>query len=138
MADYGAIRDGLKTRLETISALAVVYDTVPDRVIVPSAVIAPGSPVADYHESGSDSAPLTRFNFSVVVLVQHWEPNAAQDVVDAMISGSASVFTAIEGDKTLGGVASTCQVTRCLDYGRIPVADSEYSGARFQVEVFAV
>jgi hypothetical protein len=69
--------------------------------------------------------------------VQHWEPNAAQDRIDAVISGAGSVETAIEGNKVLGGAASTCQVARCLDYGRILVADTEYSGARFTVEVYA-
>jgi len=137
MADYAAIRDGLKTRLETISALAVAYDNVPDRVVVPCAVVAPGSPVAQYHQSGNDAGQLIQFNFDVVVLVQHWEPNAAQDRIDAMISGAGSVQTAIEGDKTLDGNAATVQVIRCLDYGRIQVADTEYSGARFTVEVLA-
>jgi hypothetical protein len=137
MADYAAIRDGLKTRLETISALTVVYDNVPDRVVVPCAVVAPGSPIAQYHQSGNDSGALTQFNFDVIVLVQHWEPNAAQDRIDAVISGAGSVETAIEGNKVLGGAASTCQVARCLDYGRILVADTEYSGARFTVEVYA-
>ena len=137
MADYAAIRDGLKTRLETISALTVVYDNVPDRVVVPCAVVAPGSPIAQYHQSGNDSGALTQFNFDIIVLVQHWEPNAAQDRIDAVISGAESVETAIEGNKVLGGAASTCQVVRCLDYGRILVADTEYSGARFTVEVYA-
>jgi hypothetical protein len=137
MADYAAIRDGLKTRLETISALTVVYDNVPDRVVVPCAVVAPGSPIAQYHQSGNDSGALTQFNFDIIVLVQHWEPNAAQDRIDAVISGAGSVETAIEGNKVLGGAASTCQVVRCLDYGRILVADTEYSGARFTVEVYA-
>ena len=137
MADYAAIRDGLKTRLETISALTVVYDTVPDRVVVPCAIVAPGSPIAQYHQSGNDSGALTQFNFDIIVLVQHWEPNAAQDRIDAVISGAGSVETAIEGSKVLGGAASTCQVVRCLDYGRILVADTEYSGARFTVEVYA-
>jgi hypothetical protein len=54
-----------------------------------------------------------------------------------MISGAGSVQTAIEGDKTLDGNAATVQVIRCLDYGRIQVADTEYSGARFTVEVLA-
>ena len=137
MADYAAIRDGLKTRLETISALTVVYDNVPDRVVVPCAVVAPGSPIAQYHQSGNDSGALTQFNFDIIVLVQHWEPNAAQDRIDAVISGAGSVETAIEGNKVLGGAASTCQVVRCPDYGRILVADTEYSGARFTVEVYA-
>jgi len=138
MADYAAIRAGLKTRLETISSLVAVYDTVPDRVVAPSAVVAVGSPVADYHDSMSGAGgALTRFNFEVIVLAARWEPTAGQDQIAAYISGSGSVPTAIEGDATLGGDASTTQVTRCVDLGQIQVADSQYYGGRFTVEVYA-
>ncbi len=137
MADYGAIRDGLKTRLETISALAVAFDTFPDRVVVPAAVVIPGSNVASYHGSGNDAGQLTTFTFHLEVLVARWEPHSAQDALDAYISGADSVQTAILGDKTLGGNAYDCQVVRCFDYGGRVVADSEYLGATFEVEVIA-
>jgi hypothetical protein len=127
MADYAAIRDGLKTRLETISALTVVYDNVPDRVVVPCAVVAPGSPIAQYHQSGNDSGALTQFNFDVIVLVQHWEPNAAQDRIDAVISGAGSVETAIEGNKVLGGAASTWETTQSRGWNQAVLSPKKTS-----------
>lgn len=137
MADYGAIRDGLKTRLETISALAVAFDTFPDRVVVPAAVVVPGANVARYHGSGNDAGQLTTFTFHIEVLVSRWEPHSAQDALDAYVSGTESVEAAVRGDKTLGGNAYDVQVVRAFDYGGRVVADSEYLGLTFEVEVIA-
>ena len=136
MADSGAIRDQLKVRLETVSAFVAVFDTLPDRVTVPCAIVRPGSPVADYHEAMGGQG-LSRFNFEVLALAQRWEPNAGQDVLDGFISGSASVETAIRGDETLGGEASTSQVTSCTAFGQVQVADSLFWGCVFNVEVYS-
>lgn len=136
MADYAAIRDQLKVRLETVSAFTAVFDTVPDRVTVPCAIVRPGSPVAEYHQAMSGQG-LSRFNFEVLALAQRWEPNAGQDVLDGFISGAAGVEAAIRGDATLDGEASTSQVTTCSQYGNLIVADSQYVGAIFNVEVYA-
>jgi len=80
---------------------------------------------------------VSRFNFEVLALAQRWEPSAGQDVLDSFITGSDSVETAIRGDTTLGGEASTSQVTSCTAYGNVNVADSQYVGAIFNVEVYA-
>ena len=136
MADYGAIRDQIAVRLRTVSTFAVVFDTMPDRVTVPCAIVRPGSPVADYHEAMGGQG-VSRFNFEVLTLAQRWEPNAGQDVLDSFITGSDSVETAIRGDTTLGGEASTSQVTSCTAYGNVNVTDSQYVGAIFNVEVYA-
>lgn len=136
MADYGAIRDQLKVRLETVSTFKAVFDTVPDRVTVPCAIVRPGSPVAEYHQS-MNGAGLGLFRFEILALAQRWEPNAGQDVVDGLMSGASSVEAAIRGDETLGGEAATTQVTSCTGYGNVQVADSQYVGAVFNVEVYA-
>ena len=136
MADYSAIRDQIKVRLETVSTFAVVFDTMPDRVTIPCAIVRPGSPVADYHEAMGGQG-VSRFNFEVLALAQRWEPNAGQDVLDSFITGSDSVEAAIRGDTTLGGEASTSQVTSCTAYGNVQVADSFYVGAIFNCEVYS-
>ena len=136
MADYAAIRDQLKVRLETVSAFAAVFDTVPDRVTVPCAIVRPGAPVAEYLQAMAGQG-LSRFNFEVLALAQRWEPNAGQDVLDGFNSGSAGVEAAIRGDATLDGEASTSQVITCSQYGNLIVAASQYVGAIFNVEVYA-
>tara|TARA_R110000796_G_scaffold48615_4_gene116468 strand:+ start:345 stop:764 length:420 start_codon:yes stop_codon:yes gene_type:complete len=138
MADYAAIRDGLKTTLETISAVKVAYDTVPDRVIVPSCVVQPGSPVVEYHQSMEGAGGnLQLFHIDVVALAGRFEPGAGQDVLDAMISGSGSVEAAVRADPQLSDSALFASVIRCVDYGNITVGDTIYYGCRFQLEVYA-
>ena len=136
MADYAAIRDGLKTALEGITNVKVAYDTVPDRVIVPSMVVQPGNPVAGYHESFDGAGGgLVALRYEVVALAGRWEPGAGQGILDGFILGAGSVPTAIAADVTLGGTAIDTQVVSCLDYGNISVADSQYYGCRFIVEI---
>jgi hypothetical protein len=138
MADYGAIRDGLKTRLETISALKVAYDTIPDSVIIPSAVVSPGNPVVEYLGSmAGTGGGLQEFRFEIVALAGRFEPGAGQDTLDSLVSGADSVEAAIRGDATLGGTAVDAVVVRCLDYGSVTVDGAAYYGCRFIVEVKA-
>ena len=138
MADYAAIRDGLAARLETISTFVVVHSTVPGRVVAPAAVVVPGRPIAVYHDSmvGSGGS-LTVYNFEVVCCVQSIAEEFAQDTLDGLISGTGSVQAAIEADPTLGGAATTCQVRQAVDYGTVAFADTEFIGARFEVQVYA-
>jgi len=138
MADYTAIRDGLATRLETVSTFLTVHATVPNRIVAPSAVVVPGRPVATYHDSMvGTSGSLTVFNFELVCAVQSMTEEFAQDALDDLISGADSVPAAIEADPTLGGAATTCQVRQAVDYGVVAFADTEFIGARFLVEVIA-
>lgn len=138
MASYAGIRDGLKTRLETISLFLAVHDTVPSRTVAPAAIVVPGIPVVDYHQSMEGSGgSLQRFRFDVVCAVQQMSEPFSQDDLDGLVSGSGSVKTAIEGDVTLGGAALTSVVQRCTDYGEISIADTTYTGCRFEVEVYA-
>lgn len=51
MADYSAIRDGIKTRLETSATFIQVADTAPDTISPPCAIVLPGSPVVEYHQA---------------------------------------------------------------------------------------
>ena len=136
MADLTAIRDQLKVRLETVSAFVAVFETVPDRCPVPCGVVRLGSPAVVYHEAMGGQG-LTKFNFEVLALAQRWEPNAGQDILDDFMSGSDSVEAAIRGDTTLGGEASTAQVTSCTAVGNVAVADSLFWGCQFNVEVYA-
>lgn len=138
MADYGAIRDGIATRLATIDTFVSVHSTVPMSITAPAAVVVPGRPAATYHQSmDGGSGPLTRFDFEIVVAVQSMTEEMAQDRLDDLMSGAGSVLTAIETDATLNGAAVTSQITRAVDYGTIRYGDQEYMGARFVLEVYA-
>ncbi len=141
MADYAAIKDGIQTRLETLSGLIVVFDTVPDRLVPPAAVVIPGSPPVEYNISmgaSTNASQLQRFNFEILVLAQRFYAETAQDKLDGYVSGSTSVYNAIAGDTTLGGTASDARVIRVADYGQIVVGEGEFMGMRLDLEVYAV
>ena len=126
-----AIRDAIKTQLQTISGLRG-YDTMSTVVNVPAAVVNPGSPLVIYDQAfdGTD-----KLNFIVVVLVGKANDRAAQDALDAYLTnaGPSSVKAAIEG--TLGGLVVDCTVTTATNYGVYTVGTVDYLGVRFNVEV---
>ena len=141
MADYSAIKTGIKTRLDTLSGLVATFDTVPDTVYPPVAVVIPRAPEVEYNVSMGNSAHnsmLQRFNFDVLILAGRFNSEYSQDALDAFVSGTGSVYNAIAGDRQLGGTVSDSRITRMLDYGQIVLGEGEFLGARFELEVYAV
>lgn len=135
MASIAAIRDGLKTRLATVTGL-YTHDTVPDAVNPPAAIVGLPTTVAyDF----TFRAATTRFTFPVRVLVGRAAEAEAQDKLDGYLSadGATSIRAAIDGDPTLGGVASTSRVTAATGLGVYEVGATPYLGADLLVEVVA-
>ena len=133
--NISSIRDGLKTRLQTISGLRC-YDVLPDGFAPPAALVAPPSLV---QYGASLGHAWNRTQLTVRLLVAKASDRAAQDKLDAYLGTGAatSVADAIEGDTTLGG---TCNLARVLSAQGIGVYD--YSGvpllgAEFTIEVLA-
>ena len=135
MADYSAIRDGIKTRLATSSTFIQVADTAPDTISPPCAIVLPGSPVVEYHQAFANG--LERFVFTILVLMQRFDVAAQQDLVDSLMSGAGSVRALIEGDLTLGGNAQTCQVMSATSYGAVDFNETTYLGCEWTTEVYA-
>jgi len=141
VADYSAIKTGIKTRLDTLTGLIATFDTVPDTVYPPVAVVVPRSPEVEFNVSMGNSAHnsmLQRFNFDVLILAGRFTSEYSQDALDAFVSGTGSVYNAIAGDRQLGGTVSDSRITRMLDYGQIVLGEGEFLGARFELEVYAV
>lgn len=101
------VRDGLKTRLQTISGLRV-YDLIPDTVTPPAAVVGQ----LDFTFDINNARGLDQANCDVLVIVQRLSERVAQDKLDAFLAGSGagSIKAAIEGDKTLNGAVNTLRV----------------------------
>jgi hypothetical protein len=135
MADYAAIRAGLKTRLATSSTFIQVSATVPDTVSPPAAIVQPGSPVAEYHQAFGNG--LERFIFNVLILAQRFDEEANQTLLDGFLSGSGAIRALIEADVTLGGTCSTCQVVSANSYGLVDINDTPFLGCEYSVEVYA-
>lgn len=102
------VRDGLKTRLQTITGLRA-YDLIPDTVLPPCAVVGQ----LDFTFDIDNARGLDQAQVDVLVIVQRFSERAGQDKLDAYLagSGSTSIKAAIEGDRTLGGTVNTLRVT---------------------------
>jgi hypothetical protein len=125
------VRDGLKTRLATITGLRT-YDIVPDGIAPPAAVV--GLLSLDFDMSMQRY--LDHGGIEILVIVGRMSERAAQDKLDAYLSGSgaSSIKAAIEGDTTLGGSVQTCRVLSASPT-TITVSGAEMLCYRYQIEV---
>lgn len=133
MASLSAIRDGIKTRLATISGLET-YDTMPDTANPPCAIV--GVPARIEYDVTFRNA-VARYEIPVRVFAGRVAESDSQDRLDGYISpdGLTSLRGAIDGDPTLGGVAHTVRVTEARDYGVYTLGDVPYIGVEIVCEV---
>lgn len=136
------IKEGLKTRLETIDALkGKVYSFVPGTQEPPSVTIIPGvfvpgdaKPAITYsrHFGGGDQA----YVFTLQLVVSRASDRQAILDLDEFISpsGPKSIKAAIEGDDTLGGAVSFAHVERVIQYGVLTWNQLQFFGAQIIVE----
>lgn len=135
--DLAAQRDGIKTRLATITGL-IVHDVGVDTITPPAAVVLPDPERGiDYHQSHGKG--LTTIPWQIVLLVARDLPAASQDLLDSYLgSGTGqtrSVFDALNGDVTLGGVAEHLIVEGFDSYGRVEWGGVVYLGATVRLKV---
>lgn len=132
MATLSQLRQGIADRLATIDGLRS-YSFQPLAARPPMAFVIPDS--VDYDldmRRGADTS-----TFAVTVMVALTDDRAAQANLDKYVFGADSVKTAIEADRTLGGIADTCRVVEMRNYGSITFGDQQYVGCEFVVEVIA-
>jgi len=111
-----------------------VYDTIPDNVYVPAAIVGmPSSVRYDF----AFRTPVSRYLFPIRVLAGRVAEGEGQDLVDDLASpdGALSVRAAIDGDPTLGGAAHSTRIVEARDFGVYEVAGVPYIGCEFEVEV---
>lgn len=134
MSKIGDLRHGLANNLNAIKGLRVsAY--VPEQPNPPIAVIMPPSIVFDTAFSrGSDE-----YRFTVLVIVGRVDDRSAQANLDAYCdpTGSLSIKTAIEADKTLAGAAYSLRVQEMRNYQALNVGEVQYLGAEFVVQIIA-
>ena len=125
------VRDKLKLALN-ITGLRV-YDTIPDNIIPPAAVIGQLSLDFDLvFARGADSATC-----DVMVIAGRRSERAAQDYLDNLLqsTGNSSIKTKIESDQTLGGSVTSVRVVRAEPVS-ITVSGVEMLAYRFQVSLW--
>jgi hypothetical protein len=67
------------------------------------------------------------------------DERSAQNKLDGYCNptGSTSIKTAIQSDRTLGGQAFDCRVTNLRSYQSVTVGDTTYLAGEFVVQVYA-
>ena len=136
MASITAIREGLKTRLATVTGLKA-HATIPSQLTPPAAVVGMPEAVQYLQTYGSGAYAAS---FPVRLLVAKVDDGRAQEKLDAYCgaTGATSVKAAIEGaGGTLGGVVDFVVVQQVRGFGVYEVAGVAYLGAEFVVEVMA-
>lgn len=131
MASVSTIRDGIQTRLDTVSGLRA-FDLVKAKVPTPCAWVRPENFVQEGHD-GSGT-----WTFTVDVYVSLNSMRAAQDQLDGFLPGGANdIKSAIEADPDLGSTvdSSTCDLTEG-SYGIKEIDGVLYLGCEFRVEVY--
>lgn len=126
------VRDGLKTRLETISGLRA-YDLIPDTVTPPAAVVGQ----LDFTFDIDNARGLDQAQVDVLVIVQRFSERSGQNLLDLYLSGSgaSSIKAAIEGDRTLGGVVNTLRVTGA-EAGTYESQGVEFLSYRYRITIW--
>jgi hypothetical protein len=126
------VRDGLKTRLETITGLRA-YDLIPDTVTPPAAVVGQ----LDFTFDIDNARGLDQAQVDVLVIVQRFSERSGQNLLDLYLAGSgaSSIKAAIEGDRTLGGVVNTLRVTGA-EAGTYESQGVEFLSYRYRITIW--
>lgn len=135
MANLSAIRTGIKNQLALITGLNV-YDTIPDSMMVPCAIV--GMPAVVEYDYAFRSAVI-KTTIPVRLYAMPVLEDQAQQALDAYVAteGASSVRSAIDLDPSLGGVAHSTRVVSAQGYGAYDMGEVQYLGVEFSVEVVA-
>ena len=107
MIKISKVREALGNNIEKISGIRI-YDTIPDVIVPPCAVVGQ----LDFTFDIDNARGLDQASVDVYVIVQRISERAGQDKLDELLSGtgSKSIKTALESDRTLGGLVNTLRV----------------------------
>jgi hypothetical protein len=125
------LRQALATNLGTITGLRTAAE-IPDNPSPPIAVVTVDG--IDYDQAFKQG--LTIYNFTVLVIVGRASEREAQRRLDAYAQ-TDGVKSAIESDRSLGGLAYDTRVVNLSTIGSLQLNDQTYLVAEFSVSVFA-
>ena len=132
-----SIGSGIKTRLETISALKRVY--APNELrdtynSFPCAIIMPSETNFDTTFDGGYNS-----RWRIIVMISKQDtPSALNKLMNYMEpSGTNSIKAALYGDRTLNSSADDCELDRNLGYGVMVFGGVTYLSSEFDLIVYA-
>jgi hypothetical protein len=132
ISNVNGVRDALKSNLQTITNMRV-YDTIPDIVTPPCAVVGQ----LDFTFDIDNARGLDQASVDVYVIVQRISERTGQDKLDNFLAGSGngSIKTAIESDRTLGGLVDTLRVISA-ESGTYTSGDQSFLSYRYNVTIW--
>jgi hypothetical protein len=136
MADFAAVRDGLKARLDTIDGLRA-YDTVPATMEPPAIVVAPaGGTFLIFNSSMDNDSADVRLTLWLLVS-SSWD-RTAQDKIDGFLAGAGPTSIRAAVEDTPVSETQWAAITGVSNYGQIMFAGLQYWGCQFHVTVGVV
>ena len=132
MKNINGIREALKTNLQNITNLRV-YDLIPDVVVPPCAVVGQ----LDFTFDIDNQRGLDQASVDIFVIVQRISERTGQEKLDNYLagSGSGSIKTAIESDRTLGGLVNTLRVISA-ESGTYNSGDQSFLSYRYNLTIW--
>jgi hypothetical protein len=132
MIKINQVRDALGKNLNTITGIRI-YDTIPDVVVPPCAVVGQ----LDFTFDVNNARGLDQASVDVYVIVQRISERAGQDKLDELLAGtgSKSIKTALESDRTLGGLVDTLRVISA-ESGTYTTGDQTFLSYRYNVTIW--
>lgn len=132
MTNINGVRDALKNNLQTITNLRV-YDLIPDVIVPPCAVVGQ----LDFTFDIDNARGLDQAAVDVFVIVQRISERSGQDKLDNFLagSGSGSIKTALESDRTLGGLVDTLRVISA-DSGTYTSGEQSFLSYRYNLAIY--
>ncbi len=134
MPTIAELKNGLATNLATITGLRT-SGTIPEQVNPPVAIITFNT--VEYDTVFGRG--LDMYSFTVTVIVSRADARNAQNLLDVYCAptGTSSIKTAIELDRSLGSKANDLRVTGLSNYGNLTIGETNYFAAEFAVTVYA-
>ena len=132
ITNISGVRDALGKNLETINGLRV-YDTIPDVVVPPCAVVGQ----LDFTFDVNNMRGLDQASVDIFVIVQRFSERAGQDKLDNLLAGTGngSIKTALESDRTLGGLVDTLRVISA-ESGTYNSGDQSFLSYRYNLTIW--
>ena len=132
ITNVNGVRDALKTNLQTISRLRI-YDTIPDIVTPPCAVVGQ----LDFTFDIDNARGLDQASVDVYVIVQRLSERTGQNTLDDFLAGSGkgSIKTALESDRSLGGLVDTLRVITA-ESGTYTSGDQSFLSYRYNLTIW--
>ena len=132
MTNINGVRDALKDNLQTITNIRV-YDTIPDIVTPPCAVVGQ----LDFTFDVDNNRGLDQASVDVYVIVQRISERSGQDKLDNFLAGSGngSIKTALESDRSLGGLVDTLRVISA-ESGTYTSGDQSFLSYRYNLTIW--